>query len=201
MESDPLPGSSKRPKSHPSPARIGPRQLIGWREWIALPGLGVSCTKAKVDTGARTSSLHAYDLERFRRRGRAMVRFTVHPLQRSTKESILCEAEVVEERPVRSSSGHVTTRPVIQAEAALEDGTTWHIELTLASRDEMGFRMLLGRQALRHRFVVDPGHSYVGGVPEEVRQRRRAKRKARRKAARRAARLAEREAARKRDRD
>lgn len=136
-----------------------PLPVIGWREWLALPDLGVARIKAKVDTGARSSALHAFDVRRFHRRGRQMVRFKVHPLQRDAVQAIDAEAELIEERLVRSSSGRQELRPVIRATVELM-GQTWAIELTLADRDVMGFRMLLGRQAIRGRFVVDPGRSF-----------------------------------------
>lgn len=138
--------------------------LIGWREWLALPKLGVTQIKAKVDTGARSSSLHAWDIEEFSRGGVRWVRFVLHPLQRSQEETIRAEARLLEYRTVRSSTGHQSLRPVIITPVDLL-GQTWPIELTLASRDEMGFRMLLGREAVRNRFLVDPGASYVGGRP------------------------------------
>lgn len=145
-------------------ARQAPDELetIGWREWVALPTFGIESIKCKVDTGARTSSLHAYDLEEFRRGGRDMVRFVVHPEQRSTKETIHCEARLVDRRKVKPSSGHAELRPVILTEIELM-GQRWTVELTLTRRDAMGFRMLLGRQATRGRFVVDPGRSYRNG--------------------------------------
>ncbi len=145
-------------------ARPQPDELetIGWREWVALPSFGIQSIKCKVDTGARTSSLHAYDVEEFRRGGRDMVRFVVHPEQRSTKETIHCEARLVDRRKVKPSSGHAELRPVILTELELM-GQRWTVELTLTRRDAMGFRMLLGRQATRGRFVVDPGRSYRNG--------------------------------------
>lgn len=143
--------------------------MIGWREWVGLPGLGIARIKAKVDTGARTSALHAFDVERFTRRGRPMVRFKVHPLQRDSHRTVQAEAELVDERQVRSSSGHTQLRPVILTEVELL-GRRLPIELTLTGRDAMGFRMLLGRQALRGHFVVDPGRSYLGGRPPRRRK-------------------------------
>lgn len=134
--------------------------LIGWREWVALPQLGIGSIKAKVDTGARSSSLYAFDIEPLRRYGKRFVRFKVHPLQRSTRTTVTAEAELLEYRHVRSSGGHQTWRPVIVAEVELL-GQIWPVELTLASRDAMGFRMLLGRQAIRGRFAVDAGHSFL----------------------------------------
>jgi hypothetical protein len=147
--------------------RRPPRPVIGWREWLALPGLGVDRIKAKIDTGARTSSLHAFDIERFRRRGVDMVRFQVHPVQRDLVRTIVTEARLVDERWVRDSGGKATLRPVIHTDVHLLD-QTWEIELTLTRRDVMGFRMLLGRQAVRRRFLVDPGRSYFG---EKARRR------------------------------
>jgi hypothetical protein len=138
--------------------------LIGWREWIALPELGVPAIKAKVDTGARSSALHAFALETFRRRGREWVRFEVHPIQRSERAARTVEALVVDHRKVRSSGGHEQVRPVILTEIELLGGR-WPIELTLTRRDVMGFRMLLGRQAVRGRFLVHPGRSWYNGKP------------------------------------
>lgn len=136
--------------------------ILGWREWAALPDLGVEAIKAKLDTGARTSSLHAFDLTRFERGGIEMVRFEIHPHQRSAEDAIEVEAEVVDERWVRNSGGQRELRPVIETVVRI-GGKRWPIELTLSRRDEMGFRMLLGRQALRTRVVVDPGTSYRAG--------------------------------------
>jgi len=137
-------------------------EVIGWREWVALPELGVARIKAKVDTGARSSSLHAFDLENFRRDGEDWVRFGIHPVQRNSRVTIEAEAAVLEYRSVRSSSGKATRRPVILTQLELL-GQSWKVELTLANRDEMGFRMLLGREAFRNRFMVDAGSSYYGG--------------------------------------
>lgn len=137
---------------------------IGWREWIALPQLGVDTIKVKVDTGARSSSIHAFNLSLFERGGVEWVRFEVHPVQRRKEPSITVEAKVLEHRSVRSSSGRAALRPVIITQASLL-GVDWPIELTLASRDKMGFRMLLGREAIRNRFLIDPGRSFYGGRP------------------------------------
>lgn len=137
---------------------------IGWREWVAIPSLGVPFIKAKIDTGARTSSLHAFDVEVFDRRGKTRVRFSVHPLQRDSRTVVLAEAEVIDERYVRSSSGHRALRPVISTEVLIL-GRKVDTEITLANRDDMGFRMLLGREAVRGRYLVDAGHSFLGGKP------------------------------------
>jgi hypothetical protein len=143
--------------------------LIGWREWIALPELGVARIKAKVDTGARSSCVHAWEIEEFSQHGETWVRFLLHPLQRSVDETVQAEARLLEYRPVRSSTGHETMRPVIVTPIKLLN-QTWPIELTLASRDEMGFRMLLGREAVRGRFLVHPGASFFGGKPKRRRK-------------------------------
>ena len=135
----------------------------GWREWVSLPELGIPQIKAKLDTGARTSSLHAYDIDRFTRDGVEMVRFKVHPMQRNSR-SVVVEAPRLETRKVRSSSGHETHRDVVRADIEML-GQRWPIEITLARRDTMGFRLLLGRQALKGRFLVDPGRSFIGGRP------------------------------------
>lgn len=144
---------------------------MGWREWVALPDLGVAAIKVKVDTGARSSSLHAFDLETFHRGGREMVRFGVHPIQRDASRVVETEAVVLDHRRVRSSDGRSSIRPVIVTTVGWR-GLSWPIELTLARRDEMGFRMLLGRQAIRGRLVVDPGRSYYGGRPPGRRKKK-----------------------------
>ncbi len=151
--------------------RLSRRPVMGWREWIALPELGISRIKAKVDTGARSSSLHAYDIRVIRRRSGDIVRFKVHPIQRSSRGVVETEARILDERSIRSSSGHASRRFVIETEIEI-GGERWPIEMSLTNRDEMGFRMLLGRQAIRRRFVVDPGLSYlVGQVPAKRKKR------------------------------
>lgn len=146
--------------------------VIGWREWVGLPQLGITSIKVKVDSGARSSSLHAFDLSVFSRNGSDWVRFSVHPIQRSRKHTVLAEAEVLDYRSVRSSSGIARMRPVIITNVELL-GMIWPVELTLASRDDMGFRMLLGREAFRGRFLVDGGKSYYGGRMQKKIQIRR----------------------------
>jgi len=148
-----------------------PLPVLGWREWLALPDLGIPHIKAKVDTGARSSSLHAFEIETFDRDGRTFVRFTIHPRQHSVAKSVRAEAEVLDFRTVRSSSGKATRRIVIVTHVAIL-GRTWPIELTLANRDAMGFRMLLGREAVRGRTLVDPGISYRNGRPKRKRSKK-----------------------------
>lgn len=152
---------------------ISPPVVAGWREWVRLPGLGVGPVKAKLDTGARTSALHAFDLTHFEREGAAWVRFSVHPWQRSADDAVYVECPVHDRRTIRSSTGHTQERFVVLTELELL-GRTITTEVTLTRRDEMGFRMLVGREALRQGFVVDSGHSYLGGrPPRKVRRKNR----------------------------
>lgn len=153
-----------------------PKPLIGWREWVSLPDLGVPHVKVKIDTGARSSALHAFDVKTFQRDGQDMVRFQVHPFQREGTTTIEAEALVFDERWVRSSSGKRDLRPVILTNLCW-NGATWPIELTLARRDSMGFRMLLGREAIRGRYVVDAGRSYYGERPSKEIRRKSGKRR------------------------
>lgn len=139
-----------------------PLPIVGWREWVSLPTLDIKHIKAKVDTGARSSSLHALDIENFERDGAPWVRFKVHPEQRKEVKLVIAEAPVLEHRSIRSSSGESSTRPVILTHVVLLNKRI-EVELTLANRVEMGFRMLLGREAVRGRFLVDSGRSYYGG--------------------------------------
>jgi hypothetical protein len=140
-----------------------PKPAIGWREWVALPDLGVESIKAKVDTGARTSALHVFDLEVVARDGRDWARFEIHPVQDSAEAAVRAEAPIDEWREIKSSNGQVERRPVVVTRVGLME-SEWPIEVTLTNRDEMGFRMLLGRQAVRRRFAVDPGRSYLAGT-------------------------------------
>lgn len=144
-----------------------PDRIVGWREWIALTDLGSPIIKAKIDTGARSSALHAFDIETFTRKGVDLVRFAIHPRQKSAAGEVVVEAELLEYRLVRSSDGRQTRRPVIVTHLLLQE-KAWPIELTLASRDAMGFRMLIGRQALRGRVLVDPEASYLSGSRKDL---------------------------------
>lgn len=144
--------------------------VIGWREWIGLPELHLGKIKAKVDTGARSSALHAFDLVEFRRDNQLWVQFKVHPIQRDSSKTVETESPVLEYRSIRSSSGRVSQRPVIVTSVELL-GQLWPIELTLANRDQMGFRMLLGREAIRNRFLVDSGASFFGGKPKKKKKK------------------------------
>ena len=167
--------SSKKPRGGPAneakQAALGPaagkkpsskkvKKRIGWREWVRLPDLNVGRIKAKIDTGARTSVLHAFKIAPFTKDGASYVRFVVHPLQRLRKPEITCVALVIDHRNVTDSGGRVELRYVIRTSLKLGK-SRWPIELTLTNRDQMGFRMLIGRQALRRRYVVDTGRSFV----------------------------------------
>jgi hypothetical protein len=155
-------------------ARLLPKEplKIGWREWVGLPDLRVGAIKAKIDTGARTSALHAYRIEPFRRGGALWLRFELHPIQRSEATKVTCEAHAVDERTVRNSGGGVERRYIIKTLLKLGEAS-WPIELALANRDQMGFRMLLGRTALEDRALIEPGRSYLlGARPARPRRRR-----------------------------
>lgn len=137
------------------------KKTLGWREWLALPELGIDNIKAKVDTGARSSALHAFYITPFTRDGSPWVRFGIHPDQRSSDTVIDCEAPVLDRRKVTDSGGHAEERFVIDTAVTVGDQTT-RAEITLTDRENMRFRMLLGRTAMRGTFTVDPGRSYLG---------------------------------------
>jgi hypothetical protein len=144
---------------------------VGWREWVGLPDWGIEATKAKIDTGARTSALHAFDLELFERDDAEWVRFAIQPWQRSHDDVTIVEAVRIDHRTITSSSGTRSNRPVVRGCLVLA-GRHVDAEVTLTRRDEMGFRMLVGRKALAHGFMVDPAASYLGGKPSKAVRRR-----------------------------
>ncbi|OGT64503.1 MAG: hypothetical protein A3J38_02965 [Gammaproteobacteria bacterium RIFCSPHIGHO2_12_FULL_45_9] len=129
--------------------------LVGWQEWCALSQHGLPALKAKIDTGAKTSALHAHHIEPFKRLHQDYVRFIVHPLQNTTDHPKICTAEVIDQRYVMSSNGHREWRYVIQTPLTL-GADTWNIELTLSNRDPLTFRLLLGREALNGRVLINP---------------------------------------------
>ena len=149
---------------------------IGWREWVELPGLGDALVKAKVDTGARTSTLHAFDVTEVERDGEQLVAFAFHPNQDDEETEIRAEAPLVDRRNVTASNGQTELRYVVATDVVVDEDPI-PIELTLTRRDDMGFRMLLGRHALRGRFMVDPRRSYRGRVSKRQRRKARKERK------------------------
>lgn len=140
--------------------------ILGWREWVCFPELDVPPIECKVDTGARTSALHAYYVETFEEDGVEMVRFGLHPRRNDTETECHCVAPVHDRRTVTDSGGHREERIVIQTPIVLGN-ETWPIEVTLTNRDSMRFRMLLGRTAIADNFIVDPGADHVMGQPGE----------------------------------
>lgn len=140
---------------------------VGWREWCALPEIGLPRIKAKVDTGARTSCLHAFSVEPYEKDGQQWVRFGIHPHQGDTETEVFCDARVFDQRMVSDSGGHTEERYVISTNVILAD-QQWPIELTLTNRDTMKFRMLLGRTAMEHKIMVNPSESYLLGKPDKT---------------------------------
>ena len=140
-------------------AASSPKTVIGWREWAGLPHLGIGEIKVKIDTGARTSAVHAFNIRRIRKDGKDWVRFDVHPIQGNDTTSKTCEAEVMDYRWVTNSGGGREKRFLIVTMLRL-GADAWPIEVTLTDRDQMGFRMLLGRTAMERRLIVDPARSY-----------------------------------------
>lgn len=143
------------------------QHVVGWREWLSLPELGIQAIKAKVDTGARTSALHAFFVEPFDRNNEKWVRFSLHPEQNNNERVIECESLIRDQRMVTDSGGHKERRYVIETLVSLGP-KSWKAEMTLTDRDSMKFRMLLGRTALSNEFYVDPSASYVQGSYEEI---------------------------------
>lgn len=144
-------------------------QVLGWREWIGFPELGIPQVKAKVDTGARTSCLHAFLVEPFERDGRQWVHFDMHPMQGNSSDVIRCETPVLERRIIRDSGGHEELRYVIETVVTIGDSRLY-TEVTLTDRDSMKFRALLGRTAIRGHYLVDCSHSYLVGKRKKKRR-------------------------------
>ena len=139
---------------------VSPAEIIGWREFVGLPQLKIERIKAKIDTGARSSALHAFNIQEVYQNKKRVIKFQVHPKQRNDQTIINTQAELLEYREIRNSGGIVQLRPVIETKVKLGD-FSWSIELSLTDRDVMGFRMLLGRQAVRNKFLVNPGKSFI----------------------------------------
>ena len=151
--------SEKQPKNR-TQSLSSTDKIIGWREFAALPDLDISRIKIKIDTGARSSALHAFNIRERSQDGKRIVRFQVHPQQRDSQTTVTTEAELLEYRQIRNSGGKAQLRPVIKTNILV--GTEiWPIELSLTDRDVMGFRMLLGRQGVRNKFLVNPGKSFL----------------------------------------
>ncbi len=153
MTTEKLPAKTKTRKR-------APKFVIGWREWVALPEFSDMRIKAKIDTGARTSAIHAFRIQPFDRDDEPWVSFELHPAQRDASTRVTCEARVVDRRRIRSSNGKTEWRYVIKTTLEMA-GIRWPIELTLTRRDEMGFRLILGRTALKRRAIVDPAKSFL----------------------------------------
>ncbi|HEY5648244.1 MAG TPA: ATP-dependent zinc protease [Nitrospiria bacterium] len=137
-----------------------PQMIIGWKEWVSLPELRIPAIQAKVDTGAKTSSLHAFNIKRFTRQGNPFVRFELHPIRKNTTITRIREAPLVGKRTVKSSGGEREKRPVIKTRLNI-NGAEWEIELNLTNRDYMGFRMLIGREALAKKVMINPGVPFI----------------------------------------
>lgn len=136
--------------------------IIGWQEIISLPGLDMPAIEVKIDTGAKTSSLHAENIQFFDKKGKKYITFDVHPVQKHKEVTIKCQAPLVEERDVKSSSGHQENRPMIKTNIKIGD-YVFEIDLNLTKRDYMKSRMLLGRDAMKGNIIVDPEHKYLHG--------------------------------------
>lgn len=140
--------------------QINDKPLLGWREWVCLPELAIPRIKAKIDTGARTSALHAFSLHPFVDNGQDKIQFDIHPLQHNTDFVVTCTADIIDKRLVSDSGGHKEERFVILTPIIIA-GQTWSIEITLTERENMLFRMLLGRSAIRKRFIINPARSFI----------------------------------------
>lgn len=151
---------TKTKNQHDDRDRFSTSNLIGWKEFVALPQLKVDRIKAKIDTGARSSAIHAFNIQELSKNGTKIIRFQIHPIQRDDETIITTEAELLEYRQIRNSGGVAQLRPVIKTNVKLGK-QIWSIELSLTNRDEMGFRMLLGREAVRNKFLVNPGKSFL----------------------------------------
>lgn len=148
----------------PSTSRTRKKPLteIGWREWVAFPEYGVAQIKAKIDTGAKTSAVHAFRINEMHVNGAPHVEFFLHPEQKRRQPEMQCIAPIKDKRLIKSSNGQVQERIIVSTLLAIA-GEEWTIDLSLSNRDEMGFRLLLGRDALRNKVIIHPGKSYMLG--------------------------------------
>lgn len=137
-----------------------PFAIVGWCENVRFPNLGDCTIKAKVDTGAQTSALHAWKIKSFDKDGEQWITFEIHPRQKTKEGKIMCEAKVLTKKDIKSSNGQVESRYTIRTPAIIGQHQ-YDVDLTLTNRDEMGFRMLLGRKAIKGRFLVDCAHAYI----------------------------------------
>jgi len=138
--------------------------ILGWREWAALPELGIDQIKAKIDTGARSSAIHAFTIEPYSKGGAPWVMFAVHPVQHDSLTVVECHAPVLDQRVVSDSGGHKQNRYVIESQLVLGANRVT-AEMTLTNRDSMLFRLLVGRTAMNSRFIIDPAASFLQGKP------------------------------------
>lgn len=152
------------------------KRAAGWREWVSLPSVGVGSIKAKLDTGARTSALHAFNIETYWSNGELWARFFVHPYQKNDAREIACDARIEDIRIVSNPGGRRQRRLVIRTDVRLGD-ETWPIDLSLTDRDEMGFRLLIGRTAMHGNLIVDPDHSYLLGKCKRKKKKKKKKHK------------------------
>ena len=138
--------------------------IVGWREWISLPDLGIKSIKAKMDTGAKTAALHTYFIEPVNNSEKPMVRFGIHPMQKSDKNGIICTADIFDERRIVDSGGHPELRYIIRT-SILVGNKKWLIDLSLTNREQMRFRLLLGRTTISEQLIIDPKLSFTLGRP------------------------------------
>ena len=141
---------------------VSHRRILGWREWVSLPCLGIASIKAKLDTGAKTSALHAWDLSLRKVDGQQWISFRVHSMQQDEVASVVCEAPLSDQRWVTNSSGTSERRYIISTNLQIGP-SCWPIELSLTNRDSMEFPMIIGREAMRDRLIIDPTVSFRAG--------------------------------------
>lgn len=160
------------------------KRAAGWREWVGLPSIGVGSIKAKLDTGARTSALHAFNIETYWSDGELWARFLVRPFQKNDAKEIACNARIEDIRTVSNPGGRRQRRLIVRTDIRLGDAT-WPIELSLTDRDEMGFRLLIGRTAMHGNLIVDPDRSYLLGKRGRTKKKKKLKSKKRKRSKRR----------------